>query len=272
MGITSSNHNSSVKRRPVKIHPSAEKKFGPPNIYSKGVIKHERESSYERTTSTAYLNNFEELAVELAEMPSGSRAIGQLCTLRLVNRDAFLAIPEVQDAVHTLKEIISGMTLVQDYHDGFPVMEFDAATKSILSSFLNPSNADKLRSAVASQMRWNENSDDSFFRLFDVHRCPEFTFISHRWADADHPFGRHNELLLVLSLCPEQWFWLDYCCVPQTDDQFDNHYAAKVKWNISTIITLAQNMITYYPVDGLSTHALEGLASSEVSNFFFPFL
>ena len=226
---------------------------------------HDREPSIERTIMTARQTHFDEMTAELAEIPTGPRAMGQLCTIRLVNRDAFLSIPEVQRAVQALKLIINGMKIISSDNDvDSPILECSTATLQALQSFVNPIEINKLKRACDFHLKWDENSYDTIFKLFNVQKCPEFTYISHRWVEADLPFGKHFELLSVLALCPEQWFWLDYSCMPHTNNGLDNNYASKVTWNISTIITLAQNMITYYPVDGLGLQAVEGSVPSEV--------
>jgi hypothetical protein len=63
-------------------------------------------------------------------------------------------------------------------------------------------NTDILREEFERLLFWTEFYDDVLFELFDLNssNCPEFTFVSHRWAPDSCALGLHNDLLVLLSL------------------------------------------------------------------------
>jgi hypothetical protein len=92
---------------------------------------------------------------------------------------------------------------------------------------------------------------DQFCEIFPLDNCPDFTFVSHRWATNGRALGKHLELLLFLALSKEDYIWLDCCCSPQDPYSLSHGHTMQVIWNIGAYLSQAKNVSSYYFTDGI---------------------
>jgi hypothetical protein len=113
---------------------------------------------------------------------------------------------------------------------------------------------------------WRDIKTDSVCELFPLDSCPPFTFFSHRWAPNQKALGLHNELVLLLSLAPVDYIWLDCSCAPQSSDNVADGDCLKIVWNIDLILEQSANLLCYYATDGFQVTQIQGVQENVFSH------
>eukprot|EP00050_Salpingoeca_kvevrii_P023035 m.136869 g.136869 ORF g.136869 m.136869 type:complete len:500 (+) comp9912_c0_seq1:3655-5154(+) len=206
-----------------------------------------------------------EMSAHLCSLPAKAEARGKCGKIRLINKARLLQHPLVHSTVQEVMVLVqmlqagafthgSGMGSSEMYDQvKFEPVGSVGLSLSAIGDELNKLSARmrRQRPALEELLFWHNHKSDEFCQLFALDRCPKFTFISHRWAPRGAALGVANELLLVLSMAPEDYIWLDCTCAPQDKASFDNGNCLKIIWNIDHLLDRAQSMLCYYATDGL---------------------
>lgn len=239
------------------------------------------------------------LLEHLNSIPFGPQSQGHVSYIRLIHKSSFIAHPIVQrylidifDLLTTFK--VTGTISDNIYSDYFAagfipeenevvppkkLMSILATAEAIeagtpedeLHEYAKPQkiqqfrlNSSKYRQELESILFWKDNSSDNFCKLFQLTKCPSFTFISHRWSEGGKALGKQNELILFLALAKEEWIWLDCCCVPQDIESFQHGNTMQLIWNIDQYLKYAKNMTAYYCIDGIDGELYDKFSKSSL--------
>jgi hypothetical protein len=142
---------------------------------------------------------------------------------------------------------------------GIPVDELYEENKPVkVQTFRKQKSSIEYRKLVESLLFWRDDhqgdstpESDQFCEIFPLDNCPDFTFVSHRWAANGRALGKHLELLLFLALSKEDYIWLDCCCSPQDPYSLSHGHTMQVIWNIGDFLSRAKNISSYYFIDGI---------------------
>lgn len=159
----------------------------------------------------------------LDAVPKGGASRGRLTKIRLVHKKSFLRHPFIAAWLQVLEKAVRGLVITTEirkmqmigYCHSVSSNVTDRAVRDQLAATTDTALCQYVCTELERIMLWTDEQDDSMFRMFDLAKCPKFTFVSHRWGLGARPLGMHNELPLLLSKSPQEYFWLDCSCAPQ---------------------------------------------------------
>jgi hypothetical protein len=191
----------------------------------------------------------------LSSIPSGAKSRGQVKYVRLLKKKAFLAEEAAVAYMEKLRTVGSGVKLVHDpdvFDKNQIYFDIDITTCEALLQIND--DAMTWKSQLENLLCWKGDETDHLFDLFDLSDCPEYAFISHRWAaDGTLPLGLHNELIAQIANTSAKYIWLDVGGIPPvpSDAAALDSDLEKVIWNMDRYLKSANHVISHYALDGL---------------------
>ena len=153
----------------------------------------------------------------LSSVPAGVDSYGKVSKIRLVRKRKFMEHPLILELLQDLKLVLEnvqvglkvngkGLGGTEIFHTSVMGMKESSGALHDLVE-----RRDQLRTELEGVLFWRSDDDTSekpqLFELFDLETCPPFTFISHRWAPEGRALGLHNELIGVLAMSKQEYFW-----------------------------------------------------------------
>lgn len=209
------------------------------------------EGQSQLTTMTAHLNT----------LPPDEQSRRKMGMIRLIHKHSFVNHPVFRPWLKRLKKLVD-LLEVKAYVEKAQIIGYvhtvscnsqNDEIQQLLKELTEETECAKIRKELEEVLFWREGSleADSICQIFDMDSCPSFTFMSHRWAPQGRALGLHNELPLLMALAPQDYIWLDCCCAPQNQGNFECGNTMKVIWNIDLYLDKCTDIISYYFIDGI---------------------